>query len=228
MLVGAGDGRVGADRPILALSLITAGPQPIQDLFPRTIQRPATMPVIDRLPVPVALRQIPPRTPCPGTEDHPVDHRPMAPPPATSPRRGRGQQPLQPLPLLVRQIMTIQPLTHTQTVYQYPSIKIHGTRPSRRGRAGPRPHAPLRGGGGAASERRSRHRRPHRARIARRRTARCRCRLPRLHRPAGECSGSCRASRHLLAACRLSLLTAPNPAPFLPAAESDGGAPRRY
>src|SRR5256885_9407949 len=53
-----------------------------------------------------------------------------------------------------------------------------------RGRAGPRPHASLRDGGDAASERRSRHRRPHRARIARGRTARCQCRLPRLDRPA--------------------------------------------
>ena len=81
----------------------------------------------------------------------------------------------------------------------------------RRGRAGPRPHASLRGGGDAAGERRSRHRRPHRARIARRRTARCRCRLPRLDRPAGDCSGSCRASRNPRAACRLPLGAAQRP-----------------
>ena len=68
------------------------------------------------------------------------------------------------------------------------------SRPARRrGRAGPRPHASLRGGGDAAGERRSRHRRPHRARIARRGTARCQCRLPRLDRPAGDRPGSCRA-----------------------------------
>src|SRR6266542_470664 len=48
-------------------------------------------------------------------------------------------------------------------------------------------------------------------------TARCRCRLPRLDRPADDCSGSCRASRNLRAACGLSLITAPNPAPILPA-----------
>ena len=48
--------------------------------------------------------------------------------------------------------------------------------------------------------------------------------LPRLDRPAGDCSGSCRASGNLRAACRLSLITAPDPAPFLPATESDGGA----
>jgi nucleoside-diphosphate-sugar epimerase len=33
---------------------------------------------------------------------------------------------------------------------------------------------------------------------------------------------------NLRAACRLSLLTAPNPAPFLPATESNGRAARRY
>ena len=49
-----------------------------------------------------------------------------------------------------------------------------------------------------------------------------------LDRPADDCSGSCRASRNPRAACRLSLITAPNPAPFLPATESNGGAPRRY
>ena len=47
------------------------------------------------------------------------------------------------------------------------------SRPANRGgRAGPRPHASLRGGGDAAGESRGRHQRPHRARIARRRSAR--------------------------------------------------------
>src|SRR5215207_6966753 len=99
--------------------------------------------------------------------------------------------------------------------------------PRRRGRAGPRPHASLRGGDVAASERRRRHRRPYRARIARRRTARCQCRLPRLDRPAADGSGRCRAPRNLRTACRLSLITAPDPPPVLPATESPGGAPRR-
>ena len=46
--------------------------------------------------------------------------------------------------------------------------------------------------------------------------------------PRRDCSGCCRASRDPRAACRLSLVTAPDPAPLLPATESDGGAPRRY
>jgi len=42
-----------------------------------------------------------------------------------------------------------------------------------------RPHPSLRGGGDPASDRRSRRRRLHRARIARRSTARCRYRYTR-------------------------------------------------
>ena len=44
----------------------------------------------------------------------------------------------------------------------------------------------------------------------------------------GDCCCSYRATRNSPPAGRLSLLTAPDPAPFLPATESDGGAPRRY
>ena len=102
------------------------------------------------------------------------------------------------------------------------------SRPTRgRRRAGPRSHASHRGGGDA-SERRSRHRRPHGARITRRRTARCGCRLPRLDRSTGDSSSSGRATRNPRSARGLPLVTAPDPAPVLPAAESDGGAPRRY
>ena len=38
VLMGPGDRRVGADRPVLALGLITPGPQPVQGLFPGSIQ----------------------------------------------------------------------------------------------------------------------------------------------------------------------------------------------
>jgi hypothetical protein len=86
------------------------------------------MPVIDRLPVPEPLRHITPGAPRPRPEQDPVDHLPVIGPPAT-PRRISGQQPPQPLPLLIGQIMTIQQIKHRTDLHD-PAAKIHGTRPS--------------------------------------------------------------------------------------------------
>src|SRR5258708_27791065 len=87
------------------------------------------MPVIDGLPVPEPLRQIPPRAPSPGPEENPVDHHPVIRPPAALPRISRQERP-QPLPLLISQIMTFQPLKHRTDLHD-PLMKIHGTRSSR-------------------------------------------------------------------------------------------------
>jgi len=86
------------------------------------------MPVIDGLPVPEALRQVPPRAARPGTEEDPVDHRPVIGPPAALPGIG-GQERPQPLPLLISQVMAFQSLKH-RTDLQHQASKIHGTRPS--------------------------------------------------------------------------------------------------
>src|ERR1017187_783472 len=73
VLTGAGDRGIGAHRPVPALSLITSGPQSVQDSLPGAVQRPPAMPVIDRLPVPEALGQVPPRAARPGAEEDPDD-----------------------------------------------------------------------------------------------------------------------------------------------------------
>src|SRR5208283_3514504 len=86
------------------------------------------MPVIDGLPIPEALRQVPPRAARPGTEEDPVDHRPVIGPPAALPGIG-GQEHPQPLPLLISQVMAFQSLKH-RTDLQHQASKIHGTRPS--------------------------------------------------------------------------------------------------
>jgi len=86
------------------------------------------MPVIDGLPIPEAPRQVPPRAARPGTEEDPVDHRPVIGPPAALPRTG-GQERPQPLPLLISQVMAFQSVKH-RTDLQHQASKIHGTRPS--------------------------------------------------------------------------------------------------
>src|SRR5450755_4032612 len=86
------------------------------------------MPIIDGLPIPEALRQVPPRAARPGTEEDPVDHRPVIGPPAALPRTG-GQERPQPLPLLISQVMAFQSLKH-RTDLQHQASKIHGTRPN--------------------------------------------------------------------------------------------------
>ena len=88
------------------------------------------MPVVDRLPVPVIGREIPPRRPAPRPPDHPVDHQPVIGPTTTPPRASVGQQRLQSSPFLIGQIMAIQ---HDQDL-PHPKATIHGTRSSARRR----------------------------------------------------------------------------------------------
>src|ERR1035441_3349274 len=133
VLMGPGDGGVRADCPVPALGLVASGPQPVQDLLPGPVQGPAAMPVIDGLPVPEALGQVPPRAACPGTEEDPVDHRPVIGPPAAALLRTARQEHPQALPFLIGQVMTIQSVKHRTGLHD-PASKIHGTRPSTAGR----------------------------------------------------------------------------------------------
>ena len=62
---------------------------------------------VDGLPRPVGNREIPPRRPCPGPPQHPVDHRSVIPPRTPTPRRPIRQQRLQHSPLSIGQVMAI-------------------------------------------------------------------------------------------------------------------------
>jgi hypothetical protein len=77
MLVRADHGGIGADRPVLALGLIAAGPQPVQDLPPGPVTRPAAIPDIDSLPVPEPLRQVTLRQPIRVRKKIPLIHHPV-------------------------------------------------------------------------------------------------------------------------------------------------------
>ena len=93
------------------------------------VQRPAAMPVVDRLPQPATRRQVTPDDPSPGPEEDPVDHRPMVLPPCT-PHRVHRQQRFQPRPLIIRQIVAFQTfLVHAGDLHQDRN-QDHGTRPS--------------------------------------------------------------------------------------------------
>lgn len=96
-----------------------------QDLLPCSVQRPAAMPVVDLLPPAVTLRQITPGTTAPVRKKIPLTtirwsfHRAM--------NVLRRQQRLQPRPLPIGQVMTLQALiVHTDDLRQDPSIKITG------------------------------------------------------------------------------------------------------
>src|ERR1035441_5009106 len=73
VLMSTGHRRIGADRPVFPFGRVAPRPQPAQDLLPGRVQQPPAVPVIDGLPVPEALRQVPPRTPRPGPAENPVD-----------------------------------------------------------------------------------------------------------------------------------------------------------
>jgi len=115
--------RIRRDRPRLPLRLVAPGPQAVQDLLPRPVPRPATMPVIDGLPVPVLRGQVTPRAARPAPEQDPVDHHAVVIPAATLPRV-RRQQRLQPRPLLIAQIMPIQPIISHRPIQAETTTKI--------------------------------------------------------------------------------------------------------
>src|ERR1039458_2960907 len=77
--------RVRRDRPRLPLRRITADPQRVHDLLPRTVTWPAAMPAIHRLPVPGPLPNVPPPVNPP-----PSSPRPAPPAPATGTPPGPG------------------------------------------------------------------------------------------------------------------------------------------
>src|SRR3954451_14815970 len=85
--------------------------------------------------VPVAGRNIPPWRPGPGSPQDPVDHLPVIVPTAAAARRPVRQQRLQPDPLRISQIMTIE---HRPGLPN-PPAQIGETRPS--------PHHPATGEG---------------------------------------------------------------------------------
>src|ERR687897_3453175 len=75
--------------------------------------------------VPVAVRHVPPRRPGPGPPQDPVDHLPVIAPPASAARRPVRQQRLQPGPLPISQIVTIE----HKPALPNPPVKIGETRP---------------------------------------------------------------------------------------------------
>jgi len=95
--------------PPLPFRLIAPRAQTVQDHLPGPVPRPAPMPVIDGLPVPKPLRQIPPWAAHPGPEQNPINHQPVIIPPVPLPRMSR-QQRLQPCPLRIAQVMPLQPV----------------------------------------------------------------------------------------------------------------------
>ena len=76
---------------------------------PRSHRRTSGDAVHQPLPVPEPLRQIPPRVARTGPVEDPVNHQPVIIPPVPLPRMP-GQQRLQPRPLIIRQVMPLQPV----------------------------------------------------------------------------------------------------------------------
>src|SRR6516162_1842188 len=115
---------VGRDRPRPARGLVAPGPQPVQDHLPGPVPGPAAMPVIDRLPVAEAFRQVAPRAPGPGPEEDPVDHQPVIIPPVPLPRMPR-QQRLQPRPFHITEVMPPQPFLIHGAIQAETTYKIY-------------------------------------------------------------------------------------------------------
>ncbi len=120
-------GRVHANRPLRPGVAVTTGLQRRQDHLPGAIGGPAPMPPMQGSEVPIAARHIPPRRPGPGPPQDPVDHLPVIVPPASAARRPVRQQRLQPKPLHISQIMTIE----HEPGLPNPPLKIGETRPRR-------------------------------------------------------------------------------------------------
>ena len=129
MLVRPDHGRIHRDRPPLARALIAPGPQPIQDHLPGPIAGPAAMPVINRLPVPEPLRQIPPRVTRTGPVEDPVNHQPVIIPPVPLPRMRRAAA-APAAPTRHRSGHAASAGPHPPAIQRKRPTKIYGTRPS--------------------------------------------------------------------------------------------------
>src|SRR5262249_17700416 len=126
--------------PVLTFRLVAPRLKLLQDLLPRTVQRPAAMPVVRGLPVAVPGRQVAPHSARPRPMEDPVDHRPVIIPPRPV-HVLRRQQRHQPHPLLISQVVTLQTLfVHTDDLRQ-DRQQDHGTRPSALGSLVLRPGA---------------------------------------------------------------------------------------
>jgi len=105
MLMSPVDSGVHRNRPLNAADRILTDLDMFQQSGPRAVGFPPGEPLIDRLPRPIPLRQITPRSPCPQAPQHPVDHLPVIPPGPPSTIQ-RWQQRSDPLPRRIRQLTT--------------------------------------------------------------------------------------------------------------------------
>lgn len=96
----------GSDRVVPDLGFF-------QQTGPGAVRFPASEPLVDRLPRPIAFREITPRSTGPQTPQHPVDHLPMITPRAPTTVNTR-QQGSYPLPRHICQLAT----THHKINYQ--------------------------------------------------------------------------------------------------------------
>src|SRR5215217_5042137 len=92
VLVGADDAGVNLGVPVQLPSPIGLGPQGGLDAGPGAVGLPAHEPLVDRLPRPRPLGQIPPRDPGAGPEHDAVEDRAVIPPTPTPLGRHRWQQ----------------------------------------------------------------------------------------------------------------------------------------
>jgi hypothetical protein len=133
VLMGTDHRGVHPHRPLHCVTglrvLITTAAQLIKDPGPGPIRRPAAMPMVDGLPVPVVTMQIPPRTAGTSPPQHPIDHRSMiGPPPTAHPGAASGQA------TTVPAAPTLPQSNHGDRAPRrdlpHPTRKIHGTRPN--------------------------------------------------------------------------------------------------
>jgi hypothetical protein len=103
---GAFGRRVDGHVPVHIADGIDLGLDPPKQPLPGAVRRPAAMPLVNGLPGAVPVRQVTPLHARPDPVQHPVDHLPMIPPPATAAVAHR-QQRLEPLPLGIRQITSM-------------------------------------------------------------------------------------------------------------------------
>ena len=101
----------GRRLPSQAADRIVTDLKVLQQPGPRAVGFPPGEPLVDRLPRPIARRQVPLRSPGPQTPQHSVDHLPVVPPrpPSTTQRR---QERSCPLPRRIRQLA--MPMNETE------------------------------------------------------------------------------------------------------------------
>jgi hypothetical protein len=124
------DGGVHRDGPVDFTRRVDGGLDLLEQTLPRPVARPQSVAFVDGLPRPEPVRRVTSLHAGPHPVQHPVDHLPVIPPPATTPVTDWQERP-QPFPLGITQLTRSHSTrrTHRHRSRDHLAVIKHSSRP---------------------------------------------------------------------------------------------------